>query len=86
MEPIITELDVKKTLLNPIAFQGETLSEVSVKRLIIRPVMKRIVVITTEMDRVIVYDGEELFEAHKGDSQEAILDAMLSKIDSENKA
>lgn len=86
MEPLITELDVKKTLLNPITFQGVVLSEISIKRLIVRPVMKRIVVITTEMDRVIVYDGEELFEAHKGDSQEAILDAMLAKIDSDNKA
>lgn len=86
MGPLITELDVKKTLLNPITFQGAVLSEINIKRLIVRPAIKRIVVITTEMERVIVYDGEELFEAHKGDTHEAILDAMLSQIESKYNA
>ena len=85
MEPTITELNVTKTLLAPISVNGKTITAVTVKKLILRPVLKRIVAITEELDRVIIYDGETLFEAHKADSETALLTAMLTVIDTEHK-
>lgn len=85
MEPTITELDVKKTLLNAITLNEKQITEVNIKKLILRPIMKRIVFITDEFDRVVIYDGAELFEAHKNDSQDDLLAVLLLKIDSDHK-
>jgi hypothetical protein len=81
MEPIITPLDITKTLLHPIIVNGETLTEVHLTKLILRPVLKRIVFTTNQLDRTIVYEGETEYNAHKDDSQNTLIDALLVKID-----
>ena len=85
MEPIIKELDLTKTLLHTAVFSEKEFTEVTIKRLAIRPVLKRIVFMTKEFDRVIVYEGETDFEAHKADSDETLITALLAKIDAEFK-
>ena len=86
MAAIITNLNVAKTLLNPITVNGQTITEVQVNELVIRPVLKRIVFNVSEINRVVVYEGDTDFEAHKNDSQEALLAALLTKIDNDYKA
>lgn len=86
MAAIITNLNVAKTLLNPITVNGQTITEIQVSDLIIRPVLKRIVFTVSEINKVIVYEGDTEFEAHKDDSQEALLTALLAKIDNDYKA
>ena len=81
MEPTIITLDIEKTLLNPIVVDGQTISEIYLKILLLRPAIKRIVFITNELDRVIVYDGEAAYNAHKDDSQNTLIDALLAYID-----
>ena len=39
---------------------------------------------TEELDRVIVYDGEADYEAHKADSEAVLTAALLAKIDADN--
>ena len=84
MEPTIIDLNITKTLTNPIIKDGITISEIHLNKLILRPVLKRIVFITDKLDRVIVYEGETDFEAHKGDSQEALITKLLEVIDTTN--
>lgn len=86
MEPTIKDLNVVKTLKNAITVGGKTITEVNVKKMILRPVLKRIVFMVEELDRVIVYEGETDFEAHKADSDETLMTALLAKIDSDYKA
>lgn len=86
MEPTFTELNVVKTLTNPITVGGETITEINIKTMVLRPVIKRIVFVTTELDRIIVYEGESDFEAHKADSQETLMTALLAKIDADYQA
>jgi len=81
MEPTIITLDIEKTLLNPIVVDGQTISEIYLKILLLRPAIKRIVFITNELDRVIVYDGKVAYNAHKDDSQNTLIDALLAYID-----
>lgn len=81
MEPTIIELNKKVELTNPKTVNGVEISEVTLKKMILRPIMKRIVFMTEEFDRVIIYDGESEFEAHKDDSEEILIEALLSKID-----
>jgi len=81
MEPTIINLDINKTLLNPIIVDGQTISEIYLKVLLLRPAIKRIVFITDKLDRVIVYDGEAAYDAHKNDSQNTLIDALLTFID-----
>ena len=71
-------------LTKPKTVNGVELTEVTLKKLILRPIMKRIVFMTEELDRVIVYDGEVEFEAHKADSEETLIEALLVKIDTDN--
>ena len=85
MEPTIKELNVTKTLLNPITFNGQEMTEIEIKKLILRPVIKRIVFLIEKLDRVIVYDGEAEFEAHKEDSDDTLISALLTKIDTDYK-
>jgi hypothetical protein len=85
MEPTIKDLNVKKTLLNTATANGKDVTEVNINKLILRPIMKRIVFMTEEFDRVIVYEGDTDFEAHKGDSDETLTTALLAKIDAEHK-
>lgn len=82
--PKITELNQSIILLNPITINGSELKEITLKQIVVRPVMKRIVFMTTELDRVIVYDGEADYEAHKDDSNEFLIEALLVKIDKDN--
>ena len=65
MEPIITELNEKITLLNTINFNGKEMTEITLKKMILRPIMKRIVFMTDEIERIIVFEGESDFESHK---------------------
>ncbi len=85
MEPTIKELNVTKTLLNPITVNGKEVTEVTINKLILRPVIKRIVFLTEEFNRTIVFDGEVEFEAHKGDSDDTLISAFLTKIDTDFK-
>lgn len=80
MEPIILNLNKKLTLTGPITVNGKELTEVTVEKLIKRPVMKRIIFIVTELTKVIVYDGETEFEAHKDDSEADLTAKLLQKI------
>lgn len=84
MEPTITELNKKVELINTITVNGKEITEVTLKKMILRPIMKRIVFMTTELDRVIVYEGEAEYEAHKDDSEETLIEALLAKIDTDN--
>lgn len=85
MEPIITELNEKITLLNTINFNGKEMTEITLKKIILRPIMKRIVFITDEIERIIVFEGESDFESHKEDSKEVLIEALKNKIDSDYK-
>lgn len=85
MEPTIKDLNLKKTLLKPITVNGKEITEVNIEKLILRPVLKRIVFLTQELNRVIVFEGETDFEAHKDDSDEILINALLSKIDTDYK-
>jgi hypothetical protein len=39
---------------------------------------------TEELDRVIVYEGEVAYEAHKADSEATLTAALLAKIAADN--
>lgn len=81
MGPIITPLDITKTLLHPITVNGQTITEVHLTELVLRPVLKRIVFLTDQLDRVVVYEGETEYDAHKDNTQNQLIDALLIKID-----
>lgn len=83
MEPTITDLNKKVALLSPITVNGVEMSEITLEKMILRPVMKRIVFLTNELGRVIVYDGETDFEAHKNDSEADLTAALLAKVEAE---
>lgn len=83
MEPTITDLNKKVALTSPITVNGVEMSEITLEKMIIRPVMKRIVFLTKELGRVIVFDGETEFEAHKNDSEADLTTALLAKIAAE---
>lgn len=80
MGPIISELNQNVTLTAPITLNGATISAVNVERLIKRPIMKRIVFITTELANVIVYDGEIDYELHKDDDVAVLIEKLKEKI------
>jgi hypothetical protein len=82
MEPTIIELNKTVALTKEITVEGKKLTEVNLEKIIIRPVIKRIVFITKELNRIIVYDGEVDFEAHKDDSEEVLTAKLLEVIDS----
>lgn len=82
MEPTITDLNKKVTLTKTITVNGVELTEITLEKMILRPVMKRIVFLTKELGRVIIYDGETEFEAHKNDSEADLTTALLAKVDS----
>jgi hypothetical protein len=85
MEPIIKDLNTKKTLVHTASLNGRDFTEVNIKKLILRPVLKRIVFITEEFDRIIVYQGDTDYAAHHGDSDETLTNALLAKIDADHK-
>lgn len=80
MGPIISELNQNVTLTAPITLNGATISAVNVERLIKRPIMKRIVFITTELANVIVYGGEIDYELHKDDDVAVLIEKLKEKI------
>ena len=80
MEPTIKNLNTLETLLNEATFRGRDYTEVNIKRLILRPVLKRIAFLTEEFDRIILFEGDD-YETHKNDSDEVLINALLSKID-----
>lgn len=85
MGPEIKEINVKKILLHSKTINNIEITEVNIDILILRPVMKKIIFITKEFDKVIVYDDTVTpgsFEAHEHDSDDALIDALLVKIDS----
>lgn len=84
MEPTITDLNKKITLTKAITVNGQAITEITLKKMILRPIMKRIVFMTEELDRVIVYDGEVDYEAHKADSEATLTAALLAKIAADN--
>lgn len=86
MEPIFKDIKAKKTLLNPITFNGQTFTEVNVNKLILRPVLQRIVFIVDELDRVIVYEGATDYTTHKDDSEDTLIAALLTTLDTKYKA
>lgn len=84
MEPIIIDLNIKQVLTNPILLNDNIISEIFLKKMILRPYLQRIVFVTDKLDRVIIYEGEIEFEAHKDDSQELLLTRLLEIIDTKN--
>lgn len=82
MEPTITDLNKKITLTKAITVNGVELTEITLEKMILRPVMKRIVFMVDELNRVIIYDGETEFEAHKDDSESDLTTKLLAVIDS----
>lgn len=85
MEPIITDLNEAIILKKAITFNGKQLTEITLKKMILRPIMKRIVFMTDEIERIIVFEGESDFELHKEDSKELLIEALKNKIDSDYK-
>lgn len=85
MEPTIKELNTKQTLLNTISINGKDVTEINIKKLIFRPVLKRIVFIVDELDRVIVYEGDTDYNTHKDDTDDTLINVLLTKIDSDYK-
>jgi len=81
MGPTIINLNIKKTLLNPITIEGKFFTEIDIKKIIIRPVLKKIVFETDLFEKTIIYNGETEFEAHKNESQEDLVYNFLSIID-----
>lgn len=81
MEPITKTIDLKITLLSPIIINNQEITEIQVNLLILRPILKRIVFLTEELNRVIIYEGDKLFEAHKDDSQEILITKLLEVIE-----
>lgn len=84
MEPIIKELNITKTLSTPITVNDVEITEINISRLILRPVLKKIVFLIEELNkRVILYEGEDLYEAHKDDSDETLIAKLLEVITAE---
>lgn len=81
MGPIIIEINSTKALLNAAKLFEKEYTEVNIKELILRPLMKKIIFVTEEFNRIIVYEGDADFEAHKNDSDNVLIDALLAKID-----
>ena len=54
--------------------------EININQIIFRPVLKRIVVISDNTNRTIVYEGEELYNQHKDDTNEQIIEVFKTKI------
>ena len=80
---IITELNSKVNLLSAKNVDGIQISEITIKAITIRPFLKKINLLTEELGSVTIYDGEVDFEIHKGDSQQALIAALLAKINSD---
>lgn len=83
MNPTFIEINAISTLLNPKTINAVLVSEVNVEMLILRPYLKKIVFITTELDRIVVYEGDVDFGAHKDDTQGVLIAALLAKIDAD---
>lgn len=81
MGPTITDLNENLALLNTATFNGQDYTGVTLTKLILRPVMERIVFLTNEFDRVIVYEGATEYGAHSADTTSVLTTALLSKID-----
>ena len=84
-QPIITEINSSSTLLNPVTINGDFFSSVTINKLIVRPLLQRIVFDTQEFNRVILYDGTDEFQAHSGDTTQILTTALLNKINLINK-
>ena len=83
MGPIITEIKEKKTLTSPKTVNGVELTEVTINHLVIRPVYKKIIFLTEEFNRVVVYEGDTDFGNHENDSIQDLTAALLAKINSD---
>lgn len=81
MEPSFLELNTKLNLSKEIIVDGKTHQSLTLKRLIKRPLLKRIVFMTDEMDRVILYEGETDYETHKEDSEQTLISALKSHVE-----
>jgi hypothetical protein len=78
--PIFKDVNSTKALLNSVKINGKEVSEVKVQKIVLRPFVKKIVCILDNAPRVVVYEGEEKYEAHKGDSNDSIMSKMLQVI------
>ena len=82
MEPTITDLNVTKTLLNTATFGDKDHTTVTIKKLILRPILKRIVFVTEEFQRIIIFEGDADYNVHQADSTDILIAELLTKIDS----
>ena len=83
MEPLVKEINTVKSLIRQITINGKEISQINIQKLIFRPQVQRIVLVNAELGRVIVYQGEEEFEAHKNDSNDSLISDVLKKIDND---
>lgn len=86
-EPILIDVNKTFNLLNPVHIpffpNQPPASTVTIFKLIKRPVMHRIVLITQEFNRFIVYDGESDYNLHVNDTLEQYVQVLLNKVDQE---
>ena len=68
-EPTVVTIGTIQALTNSLLVGGKTVTNVSIQTLIYRPIIQRIVFNTTEFNRVVIYDGQEAYNAHVGDNQ-----------------
>lgn len=74
------ELKVKRTLLGPALIKRKEVTEINITELIFRPALKKIVFIIEEANRIVIYEGEADFNAHKDDSEELLINKLLQVI------
>ncbi len=86
MEPIVKELEIKKILKNSIFVNGKEIAEINIKRLAIRPVLKKIIFVTKELDRIVIYEGEIDFNTHKEDLEELLINKLIEVINTKYSA
>ena len=79
MEPIFKEINETHPLLGTVNHNGQSYTAVTINKLIFRPVLKRVVFVTQEFDRVVVYEGEE-YNSHTGDTNSTLITVLLDKI------
>lgn len=77
------DFNLIKPVIIPFFLNQPPTSTVRVFKLIKRPVMNRIILVTQEFNRQIIYDGQTDFEAHKNDTLEQFVAVLLTKIDKE---
>lgn len=81
MGPIITPLNITRTLLNPVIINGNTVATINLTALVKMPVLKKIVFVIENTLRIEIYSGETEYNDHENDSQSTLITKLLEVID-----